>query len=178
MALPILAALPLLLPARAPNREALRGRSLAAIATYAGSPYRWGGEARNGIDCSGLPRKAYRRALRAEGLRTLNGGLLRRATEHWFFDASALALSQGYRDFTVELAIPAATIKAVDFTRLLPGDLAITTSGVHALVYVGEGQWTQADPGEGQVHTLVGREEENHYFHVPCRFFRWSELAE
>jgi hypothetical protein len=57
---------------------------------------------------------------------------------------------------------------------LEPGDLAITESGVHMLVYVGEDQWIQADPSAGKVLTENGKISQNHWFESSVSFFRWT----
>lgn len=56
------------LPAASPNSsDSLRVDYVANLRELEGSPYVWGGENRRGIDCSGLPRYAYRTALRKGG---------------------------------------------------------------------------------------------------------------
>jgi cell wall-associated NlpC family hydrolase len=49
----------------------------------------WGGEGGMGIDCSGLPRRAYRDAMLSQGLQTLNGSLTRAWLDQWWHDAGA-----------------------------------------------------------------------------------------
>lgn len=61
----------------------------------------------------------------------------------------------------------------MDYAPIEPGDLAITATGIHALVYAGEGKWIQADPGLGIVTTLEGRTVENPWFRVPVTIHRW-----
>lgn len=120
--------------------SALRERYVMRLTAYDGVRYRWGGEGRLGIDCSGLPRKALRDALWREGLLMLNGGLIREALRQWWFDASAKALAQGYRGYLVPLP-ERGTIRTMAYDGLQPGDLAVTESGIHVVCYLGDGRW-------------------------------------
>jgi hypothetical protein len=106
------------------------------------------------------------------GLRNLNGRALRAYADHWWFDASAQALGEGYRDFTEPLGI-SGTIATMDYGDLHAGDLAVTRSGIHILAYAGKGRWIQADPGMGTVATLEGRTAENGWFRSPVSIHRW-----
>ncbi len=175
--LPGLVALPFLLPGRKMDEMELRQRYVEALTGFEGSPYHWGGEARRGIDCSGLPRRSLRQALIAYGTGHADGGALRMALEHWWYDASAKALSEGYRGYTVSLGRK-GTVKEMDYTGLKPGDLAVTQGGAHVLVYVGGNRWIQADPGLEKVATLDGRRDENHWFGAKVTLHRWGVLAD
>ena len=165
----------LLLPIRPYDRDQGVARYKSALARYEQTPYVWGGETRNGIDCSGLPRAALRNALVQEGVRTLNGGLVRAAALHWWFDASARALADGYRDYMLPLSIE-GRIRDLDYSELLPGDVAITESGVHCLVYFENNLWIQADPEKGKVAFSDGRVSGNAWLNAPVRVYRWREL--
>ncbi len=166
----------LLFPKRPANMERLRFKYADAMAGFEGVRYLWGGEGRLGIDCSGLPRKALRSALIEEGLRTLNPSLIRQALRHWWFDASARALAEGYRDYAIPLKVE-GTIQKLDAAPLLPGDLAITHDGIHVVVYLGKDRWIQADPGSQKVVILNGRNDRNVWFQAPVRLYRWRLLA-
>jgi len=173
LTLPALLAVPFLLPSSEIDQAELRADYLQRMAEFEGTKYHWGGESSRGIDCSGLPRRAFRDALLAYGVRHANGRAFRGYVEHWWFDASARALGKGYRDYTSPLG-NSGTILEMDYDGLLPGDLAVTRSGNHILAYTGEGKWIQAAPGIGKVVTLHGRQENNHWFRVPVTTHRWQ----
>ncbi|MCB1063867.1 MAG: C40 family peptidase [Verrucomicrobiae bacterium] len=105
------------------NLEAQTGRS-----------YYWGGESVSGVDCSGLPRRAFRTTC----WETINPALWRNAIDNWLFDASARAMQEGYRGRTVSVGLPVMAITEIDHTQLELGDMAVTDNGVHMLVYLGD----------------------------------------
>lgn len=175
LALPVLAGFGFLLPAKEVNRESLRDDYVKRMVAFEGTKYFWGGEGWRGIDCSGLPRRALRDALLAEGVRNLNGGALRSFAEQWWFDASALALMEGYRSYAKPLGV-AGTIRTMDYGNLLPGDLAITATGNHVMIYLGGERWIQADPGEEKVLTEDARKSGSSWFDAKVAMFRWSVL--
>lgn len=177
LAVVVLAGLPFVLPGRAVDPHVLRADYLQRVRDLEGTTYYWGGESARGIDCSGLPRKALRDALLAYGLRHANGSACRMFLEQWWFDTSAEALGQGYRGFTQSLD-QSGTIREMSYTQLEPGDLAVTESGVHTLVYLGDGIWIQADPGIGAVAALHGRNDRNGWFEQAVSLHRWSVLSE
>ncbi|QQL46237.1 NlpC/P60 family protein [Sulfuriroseicoccus oceanibius] len=174
--LPLIFAVPFLLPGRPIDAEELRDDYVARMSGFEGTSYHWGGETERGIDCSGLPRRALRDALLVYGVRHANGRALRLWLEHWWFDASARALSEGYRDYTVPLGA-GGKIRDMSYDGLLPGDLAVTTDGVHVLAYLGEERWIQADPGIGEVAVLHGRNDCNIWFSRPVTMHRWRLLS-
>lgn len=165
----------LLMPVRPYAEERLAGRYIGALHDYKNVPYVWGGEGRNGMDCSGLPRRAMRDALVEEGFVSLNGGLVRAAALQWWFDASARALAEGYRNYLLPLEIE-GTIREMDYGDLRPGDIAITKSGVHCLVYLEEELWIQADPHDAIVGVYNGRTSNNGWLDAPVAIYRWSNL--
>ncbi len=67
-------------------------------------------------------------------------------------------------------------ITDMNYSGLLPGDLAVTTCGTHLLVFLGEDQWIQADPGLGAVAILDGRKDLNSWFQIPVTLHRWRVL--
>jgi len=174
---PIIVLLLFSLPSRDIDREELRQDYVRRMNGFEGTEYLWGGESSRGIDCSGLPRRAFRDALLAYGIKHLNSRALRAYVEHWWFDASARALGEGYRGYTKPIGT-SGTIRRMDYASLVPGDLAVTTRGVHVLAYAGDGQWIQADPGMGAVATLDGRMDDNGWFDAPVTTHRWQLLAQ
>ncbi len=174
--LPALFAIPFALPGGEINVAELRDDYVRRMIEFEGTIYHWGGETSRGIDCSGLPRRAYRDALLSYGIRHADGGTLRTYVEQWWFDASAKALGEGYREYTRPLGL-SGTIREMDYEDLMPGDLAVTTSGAHILAYAGDGKWIQADPGIGTVVTLNGRRDKNGWLITPVTTHRWQLLT-
>lgn len=173
--------LPLILPSRPVDANALHKDYIQALTRFEGTRYHWGGETFTGIDCSGLPRRALQQAMLSQGLKRLNGGLIRQALFHWWFDASAEALATGYRDYTEPLNLPTKssnpnTIRTMTYAELNPGDFAVTGDRQHLIVYLGNDQWIQADPGTGRVVTLNGYQDENPWFYSSVTMHRWSML--
>lgn len=170
---PLLLGTPFILPGGKIDAGELRHDYVKRMNEFQGTKYVWGGESDRGIDCSGLPRRALRDALLAYGIKHYHGGAFRAYVEQWWFDASAKALGEGYRNFTSPIGT-SGTIESMDYASLVPGDLAVTTSGVHIMAYAGNGQWIQADPGIGVVATLHGRKDKNVWFQTPVTTHRWQ----
>lgn len=59
---------------------------------------------------------------------------------------------------------------------MLPGDLAVTLSGIHVMAYLGDNTWIGADPGEGRVTQFTVPDKKNSYFATPMRIVRWTAL--
>lgn len=172
--------LPLVLPSRPVDAIALRHEYIQALTRFEDTRYHWGGETHTGIDCSGLPRRALQQSLLRQGLKQLNGGLVRQSIRHWWFDASAEALADGYRDYTVPVNptfSESDTIRTMTYEMLNPGDFAVTGDRQHLIVYLGHNRWIQADPGAGRVLTLNGYQDENPWFNRPVTLHRWSLFA-
>lgn len=153
----------------------LQDSYVAELRSYDGTRYLWGGENRFGIDCSGLPRKALRNALLKTGLKEMNRDFLFLALKNWWFDTSAKALAQGYRDYCFPLNL-AGTVASAPEKALKPGDLAITDDGVHVMVYLAPDEWISADPGQGKVVIEHPSKSKNPWFVRPVHFFRFTLL--
>ncbi len=174
MALPLLALLPLLLPGKPLDRGKLREDYLQGMKDLSGTPYLWGGESARGIDCSGLPRRALRDALRKQALAG-NGNAARLWLEQWWFDTGASAMKDGYRSFTRPAGI-AGKMTGLETALLEPGDLAVTDDGRHVMAYLGGGDWIQADPGAGKVFTGKSGPGENPWSASRVSIRRWALL--
>lgn len=175
LVLPIFVIVPFLLPGKNVNKIELRDDFLKRMVSYKGTPYHWGGESGRGIDCSGLPRKAMRNALFSDGIRHMDGESLRMFLDQWWNDASAKALAEGYRSFTVSTH-GSGTIATMDYGKLQPGDLVVTEDRRHILAYLGNDEWIQADPAAGKVTIENGKTSPNGWFAVPVTTHRWRIL--
>lgn len=175
IALGALIVTPFLLPGRSIDKSKLNQLYLDELHGFEGCPYYWGGESRRGIDCSGLPRRSLINALAHEGVFKLNGNALRRAASLWWHDSSAKAISEGYRGETIPLGID-GKMREIDFAKLVPGDLAVTQGGAHLLVYQGNGDWIQADPGPAVVLTQNVTRDDNPWFSYRVTTHRWTVL--
>lgn len=163
-----------LAPGRRENTSALREEYVRALQKYEGVTYVWGGETARGIDCSGLVRRGFIDANRQRGLQTANPTLVRAAFYLWFFDASAKSLGEGDRNRTTFL-FNAPSINSVQASRLRRGDIAVTQNGVHALAYLGDNTWIEADPKIWKV-IRVRVPSENPWFKMPVKIMRWRQL--
>jgi cell wall-associated NlpC family hydrolase len=142
---------------------------------FEGTRYLWGGEGRKGIDCSGLPRRALREALQEDGWSHGNGSAFREWARQWWFDTSAKAMGEGYQGFTRPIGIE-GKLRELDFNRLDPGDLAVTRSGVHVMIYLGNGSWIQADPKPGKVVISNPATDPSVWFDMEVGIHRWTVL--
>jgi hypothetical protein len=164
-----------LLPVRPVNADRLRGRYVAALRRYEGATYWWGVENRVGIDCSGLVRKGLVVADIEHGILTLNGGLVRRGLVLWWHDCSARAMRDEYREQT-RLVFKADSINQLNHSKVLPGDIAVTSSGVHVLAYLGDRKWIQANPSAGEVITVESPNTETSYYNIDVHVMRWRQF--
>lgn len=160
------------------DEKALRMQFLSDLEAQRGRTYVWGGEGFAGVDCSGLPRRAFRFACLKRGALERNPYLWRLALESWLFDASASAMKEGYRGATTPLSLSAKAITSLDHQSIEPGDLAVTSNGVHLLAYLGDGRWIQADPGALEVIVEDAANSTNAWMNTPVEIVRWSALEE
>lgn len=141
----------LLLPGHPPQDiSELQKPYIEAMIAYEGVTYVWGGENRFGMDCSGLVRKGLEQALLRKGILTLNPFLVRGAIDLWWNDTTAREIGKGYDGRTIHV-MTCSSLNHLDSTSLLPGDMAVTTSGIHVMAYLGGHKWIGADPGEMKV---------------------------
>jgi hypothetical protein len=167
----------LALPARSVlDRALLRDDYLRALRQYDGVRYYWGGECRTGIDCSGLIRRGLIDAMFLRGVRDLDAGLVRRSISLWWNDCTANALGEGYDELTTHV-LDTTSLNELDHTKVLPGDLAVTSNGIHIMAYLGEQEWIEADPDVGRVIVARVPVAENYWFETRMRVMRWSVLA-
>lgn len=163
----------MMLPARQKaDATALRSSYIAGLRRYESVTYYWGGESPKGIDCSGLIRRGLVDSLFLHGIRTSDAGLVRQAIWLWWHDTTARDLGEGH-GFTSRL-FSTPSINALDQSKLLPGDLAVTSSGVHILAYLGDHLWIEADPEAGRVIIVPVPSKDNLWFNVPMNIVRWS----
>ena len=172
----LLAVVFLSLPGRAFDLKSLRRSYVASLRSYEDVKYVWGGENRLGVDCSGLIRAGLVRANLLEGLRTLNPRLVRNALFLWWNDSSARALGEEHQQLTRHI-MTVSSINELDESKILPGDFAVTVTGVHALAYAGDGIWIEADPHFARVIT-VKTPTRNPWFEEPVQIMRWSQIEE
>lgn len=161
---------------RPPAPDTLRSDYVAGLRRYNGVTYYWGGESPIGIDCSGLIRRGLIDSLFFRGIRTLNPALIRRAFSLWWHDNSAAALGDGTAGITVPV-LSTRSVNQLDHTKLLPGDLAVTRSGVHVMAYLGDRHWIEADPEARKVITVSAPSEETVWLDTPMNIVRWSFLC-
>jgi hypothetical protein len=174
IALALIPVLLLLLPARPHDPTILRDTYISSLRGLHNTLYVWGGETRVGIDCSGLIRGGMREAELQEGLRTLNGELLRDAAFQWWDDSSASAIGEEHRGRT-HLLQTVPSLNETDYNTLLPGDLAVTGGGVHILAYIGDRTWIQADPLPMKV-VYTTAPSKSGWFSQKAKILRWRVL--
>ncbi len=155
----------------------LRAMYRSRLISFSGTLYVWGGESHLGIDCSGLARTALIEAMVFEGFRTGNPRLLGpQLWDFWWHDMSAKAMGAETFGYTREVCrLP--KLAGAKITQLKVGDLAITESGVHVLIYLGENRWIEANPEDMRV---VANEATvtsiRTYFNQTFKIMRWKWL--
>jgi hypothetical protein len=165
----------LALPGKKAEPEKLTKDYLEALRSYEGTRYIWGGENKLGIDCSGLVRAGLIKANFRQGILTLNPNLVRFSFSLWWHDCSAKALGEGYREQTKHL-LWSPSINALDETKILPGDIAVTKSEVHVLAFLGNNEWIEADPDVRRVVIVQIPAANNPWFDEPVQILRWTQL--
>ena len=165
-------------PSQTYNSQILRQEYIHSLRAYKGVTYVWGGESKRGIDCSGLMRCALIDAEVKQGISTLNPSLIRAGFSLWWNDCSALAMKGEFQKRT-RLLFTAKSINQINETKIRPGDIAVTSNGVHVLAYIGDKTWIEADPSEGVGHQVieVKTPAQNTWFNMPVHVMRWQELG-
>ena len=156
-----------------PEVHVMRDDYLKGLQRYDGVTYFWGGENLRGIDCSGLVRRGLIDTLFVRGVRELHPGLIRESLSLWWNDCTAKALGNGRLTTPVT---DAPSINTLRHDQILPGDLAVTTDGLHVLAYLGNSTWIEADPGIHKVIKVQVPVEDNGWFNTPVRIVRWRLL--
>ena len=67
------------------------------------------------------------------------------------------------------------SINALDHARISPGDIAVTSNGLHVMAYLGGNRWIEADPSFERVLTITVPAE-NGWFREPMKVMRWDIL--
>jgi len=150
----------------------LRRDYIAGLLRYKSVTYYWGGESPKGIDCSGLIRRGLIDSLFIRGSCTIDSGLIRSAIWIWWHDCTAQDFGEGH-GLTTSL-FTTASLNMLDNSKILPGDLAVTRSGVHIMAYLGDNLWIEADPHIGRVVCVSVPSQENPWFHEPMSIVRWK----
>ena len=164
------------LPGRRADSGELRKEYLSSLSSYTNTRYIWGGENHLGIDCSGLVREGMVDANRSLGIKTLNMGLVRRSFYIWWNDCTARDLGNGYRQMTRPV-LQADSMDALDYHKLMPGDILVNDDGVHTFAYLGDLMWIEASPVKGKVIKISGKEKAKEWGGIKIKIVRWSELT-
>lgn len=143
---------------------------LKNLQSFEGVSYFWGGENFIGIDCSGLARKSLINSY-------FYSGQLTKAFSTWWYDCSAKALAENYRDYTVNVC-SFSSLREVDYSKISAGDMAVTASGIHVIVYLGNNKWIQADPEQGKVVVEDPAATRSSWFDVKVNIVRWKVLED
>jgi len=157
------------------SRTALREDYIVGLKRYEGVTYYWGGESYKGIDCSGLIRRGLIEAAFWRGCKSFSSALIRYAIWLWWNDCTAENLGEDNNRMTLHL-LDTPAINQLDHSRILPGDLAVTASGVHIMAYLGSNYWIEADPLAHRVITISAPCETNAWFIEPMKIMRWNVL--
>lgn len=164
---------------RPPDIASLRAAYVARLRSFERTRYIWGGESHAGIDCSGLARIALCEAMIVRGICEMNPRLLGpQLWAFWWHDVSASMMRDGAYAYTMPRGHALALASYTD-AGLLPGDLAVTDSGVHVLISLGQDRWIEANPDDHRVViNAASASPQRAYFQVPVTIMRWTMLAQ
>ncbi|MFN2455232.1 MAG: NlpC/P60 family protein [Pyrinomonadaceae bacterium] len=165
----------IILPGRNIDSMSLRRAYIDSLSRYEGTKYVWGGENKLGIDCSGLVRRGLIDADFKRGLLTVNPALMRAGGALWWHDCPAKGLLNQDCRQTREI-LSASSINNLEHSAILPGDIAVTSDGLHTLAYIGDKMWIEADPNLGGVVKVKVPAVDNYYFNTPVHLMRWNQF--
>jgi NlpC/P60 family len=173
LGLPLLFAIPFLLPSQMPDKVGLRQDYVARLRACEGIPYYWGGESYQGLDCSGLCRRAMIDALLLQGCRHFDGASFRAAADLWAHDISASDFGKGASGRCVEIT-RAASVNLLPLEQQQAGDLAVL--GCHIMACLSPGEWIEAEPLPeiNKVIRVRTPEKQNLWFSTPVTLVRWQ----
>ena len=120
-------------------------------------------------------REGYIDANLKTGLKDANPRMIRRALYIWWNDCAADALGDGYKGMT-KLVQRADSMEELDPAQTMPGDIIVPESGFHTFVYLGDGDWIEADPEKGKVLRINNADRSREWRDIPVKLLRWSEL--
>ena len=178
LALLLFVAVFLILPSRRhQDPELLRRDFISSLRHYEGVRYFWGGEGFTGIDCSGLVRWGLIDSLFSRGVPSFDAGLVRSSICVWWHDCSASDLGESRNGLTIPV-LETPSLNVLDYSRIIPGDLAVTKGGEHVMAYIGDKIWIEADPLAHRVITVSAPSATNAWFHGPMKIVRWRILSQ
>jgi len=160
------------------DQQSLRSAYVRELSLFQGTPFVWGGETRHGIDCSGLARTALWRAMLKEGIQHRNPRLLGPMLwKFWWKDLSANSILSNPYGYTRIIghceSLSEPNSLKLDHTSLRPGDLAVTDSGEHVMVFLKGGIWIEASPADWKVVANPVEGSTRGYFNMPVTLLRW-----
>ena len=165
----------IIIPGHKANSKQLQNEYVNSLLGYENVRYIWGGENKNGIDCSGLVREGFINANFRVGIKTLNPKLIKRAFYIWWYDSSADALGNSYRQMTT-LVLKAKSMDELDYNNIMPGDIIVAEKGFHTFAYIGSNTWIEANPDKGKTVKISSVEKAREWQDIPIKLVRWSEL--
>jgi len=157
------------------SHEKLRAEYVKALASYEGTPYLWGGENFLGIDCSGLVRRALIDADIRLGVICFRPALIRHGIYLWYNDIAADAMRDEYLGL-MRCVLETPSLNELDHSRIREGDVMVPLNGVHAMAYIGNRTWIEADPVDKKVVKAQVPESRIVWFKIPAKIMRWSQM--